>query len=80
MHFGYECLFNKRPEDMRRIGALGGRAHARNLRLRKAGQMVVTCEPTQLHQETTAEAISRIDRLCSWLFGSQPGGVRRQSK
>ena len=26
MDFGNACLFNKKPEDMRRIGALGGRA------------------------------------------------------
>ena len=36
MYFGNACLFNKKPENMRRIGALGGRARARNLRLRKA--------------------------------------------
>jgi hypothetical protein len=35
MDFGNACLFNKKPEDMRRVGALGGRARARNLRLRK---------------------------------------------
>lgn len=76
MHFGYECLFNKRPEDMRRIGALGGRARVRNLRIRKAGQMLVTREAAPLHQET----IRRIDRLCPWLVGWEHGGVRRQSK
>jgi hypothetical protein len=75
MHFGYEYLFNKRPEDMRRIGALGGRARGRNLRLRKAGQLLVSRKPTQLRQETTAEAIRRIERLCPWLVGW--GGVRQ---
>ena len=44
MDFGNACLFNKKPEDMRRIGALGGRARARNLRLRKACHVPVTRE------------------------------------
>jgi hypothetical protein len=43
MDFGNARLFNKKPEDMCRIGALGGRARAWNLRLRKvAGQTLVT--------------------------------------
>ena len=41
MDFASAYLFNKQPEDMRRVGALGGRARARNLRLRKARQASV---------------------------------------
>jgi hypothetical protein len=55
------CLFNEKPEDMRSIGALGGRARARNLRLRKGGPDARYCE--------AAEAIRRIDVLCPWLVG-----------
>jgi hypothetical protein len=71
MDFGNACLFYKEPEDMRRIGTLGGRARARNLRLRKAGRTLVTRELNQLHQETAAEAIRRIDVLCPWLVGAE---------
>lgn len=54
MDFGNACLFNKKPEDMRRIGALGGRARARSLRLRKARQAPVTRKFNQPHPETTS--------------------------
>ena len=52
MDFGNACLFNKKPEDMRRVGARGGRARARNLRLRKARQAPVTRERNRPHEET----------------------------
>jgi len=67
--FGSVCLFNKKPEDMRRVGALGGRARARNLRLRKACHVPVIREISRPHEETAAEAIRRIDALCPWLVG-----------
>lgn len=57
------CLFNEKPEDMRSIGTLGGRARVRNLRLRKAGQ-------DARYLGEAAEAIRRIDVLCplaGWL-------------
>ena len=76
MYLGNACLFNKKPEDMRRIGALGGRACARNLRLCKAGRTSVMCELSQPHEETAAEAIRRIDALCPWLVGAE----RRESQ
>ena len=69
MDFGSAYLFNKKPEDMRRIGALGGRARVRNLRLRKAIQAPVTHELRRPREETAAEAIRRIDALCPWLVG-----------
>ena len=80
MDFGNACLFSKKPEDMRRIGALGGRARARNLRLRKGGQTPLTCELNQPHQETAAEAIRHIDALCPWLVGVERCDGRRQSR
>jgi hypothetical protein len=69
MDFGNACLFNKKPEDMRRIGAFGGRARARNLRLRQACPVPVARELIRPHEETSAEAIRRIDALCPWLVG-----------
>ena len=69
MYLGNACLFNKKPGDMRRVGTLGGRARARNLRLRKAGQVPVIHEPSRPPEETAAEAIRRIDALCPWLVG-----------
>ena len=71
MNFASAYLFNKQPEDMRRVGALGGRARARNLRLRKARQAPVARELSQPHLETAAEAIRRIDALCPWLVGAE---------
>jgi hypothetical protein len=76
MDFGNACLFNKKPEDMRRIGALGGRARSRNLRLRKSCPMRVAGE----HEETAAEAIRRIDTLCPWLVGAERCEARRPSR
>jgi hypothetical protein len=80
MDFGSACLFNKKPGDMRRIGGLGGRARARNLRLRKACRMPVIREISQPHEETAAEAIRRIDALCPWLVGVERREARRQAR
>ena len=80
MDFGSACLFNKKPGDMRRVGALGGRARARNLRLRKACQAPVIREFAQPHEETVAEAIRRIDALCPWLVGVEGREARRQAR
>jgi hypothetical protein len=78
MDFGNACLFSKKPEDMRGIGALGGRARARNLRLRKDRRVPVT--RNRPHRETAAEAIRRIDALCPWLVGAERCKARRQSR
>jgi hypothetical protein len=80
MDFGNACLFSKKPEDMRRIGSLGGRARARNLRFRKSRQVSIPCEYSRPHEETTAEAIRRIDALCPWLVGAEGCKSRRQSR
>ena len=79
MDFGSAYLFNKTPEGLRRVGALGGRARARNLRLRKARQASVPAELSRPHEETAAEAIRRIDALCPWLVGAERCVPRRQS-
>jgi hypothetical protein len=80
MDFGSAYLFNKTPEDMRRVGALGGRARARNLRLRKARQAPVARELSCPHEETAAEAIRRIDALCPWLVGVEHREARRPAR
>ena len=80
MDFGSAYLFNKNPEDMRRVGSLGGHARARNLRLRKASQMPVIRELSRPHTETAAEAIRRIDALCPWLVGVEGREARRQAR
>jgi hypothetical protein len=69
MDFGSAYLFNQKPEDMRRVGARGGHARARNQRLRKASQVPVTREISRPREETAGEAIRRIDALCPWLVG-----------
>ena len=71
MYFGNACLFNQKPEDMRRIGALGGRVRARNLRLCKTCPAPVVREFSGPREETAAEAIQRIDALCPWLVGAE---------
>jgi hypothetical protein len=78
MDFGSAYLFNKTPADMRRLGGLGGRVRARNLRLRKARQAPVAHELSRPHEETAAEAIRRIDALCPWLVGAERCLSRRQ--
>jgi hypothetical protein len=80
MEFGNACLFNKQPGDMRRVGTLGGRARARNLRLRKGRQAPVNREVNQPHEETAVEAIRRIDALCPWLVGAERREAGRQSR
>jgi hypothetical protein len=80
MEFGNACLFNKKPGDMRRVGAVGGRARARNLRLRKAGQVPVKREFNQPHRETAAEAIRHMDGVCPWLVGAERCPTRRRSR
>lgn len=79
MDFGSAWLFNKKPEDMRRVGALGGRARARNLRLRKARQVPVIREISRPREETSGEAIRRIDALCPWLVGAERCDTRRRT-
>lgn len=79
MDFGSAYLFNKKFEDMRSVGALGGRARARNLRFRKARQVPVTREIGRPREETACEAIGRIDALCPWLVGVERREARRRA-
>jgi hypothetical protein len=78
MGFESVCLFNKKPDDMRRGGALGGRARARNLRLRKACQVPGRREISRPREETAAEAIRCMDALFPWLLGVERRQARRR--
>jgi hypothetical protein len=73
-------LFNQRIEDLRRIGAKGGRAYARNCRARRQAQPVApgplpTIPPAV---ETTAQAIVTLDCRFPWLKGAERRGGSRQ--
>ena len=62
-------LFNKSPAQLRRLGARGGRAHARNRQARRA-RMPTSPEAVSLRatpRETTAEAIALLDAQFPWL-------------
>ena len=66
-------LFNKSLEQCRRLGACGGRAHARNCRLRRLAlalpaQTISSADP---QPETAAEAIAILDTQFPWLRGAE---------
>ena len=62
-------LFNKSPLQLRRIGALGGKAHGRNQRARRA-LMPSPPAATPLRsapRQSTAEAVAALDARFPWL-------------
>jgi hypothetical protein len=67
-------LFHQSPEQLRRIGARGGKAQARNRREGWRSQplrqphIVVPLPPPQ---ETTAKAIAALDAQFPWLRGAE---------
>ena len=75
-------LFNKSPEQCRQLGAQGGRAFARNQRLRRlarpASPVTGPATPHDPMQETAAQAIATLDAQFPWLHGAekQPSRVR----
>ena len=64
-----QILFNKTIDQSRRIGARGGRAHARNLRMRRLKAAPKPAEIPTPRPETAAEAIALLDRQFPWLIG-----------
>ncbi|MCE5309378.1 MAG: hypothetical protein LLG20_17190 [Acidobacteriales bacterium] len=64
MTFSNACLFNKTADQCRKVGARGGRARARNLRLRHAAR-TATPPPappeTEEDRETAHEASALLD-------------------
>src|ERR1019366_4619471 len=71
-HYPY-ILFNKSPEQLRRLGARGGRAHGYNQRARRARMPApLTTVPLRLApRETTAQAIAVLDAQFPWLRGAE---------
>jgi hypothetical protein len=62
-------LFNKTPEQLRRLGARGRKAYGRNQRARRA---LMPTPPAAIPwraapQETTAQAIAVLDAQFPWL-------------
>ena len=67
------ALFNKSPLQLRRIGALGGKAYARNQRARRA--LMPTSPPAMplgsAPRQSTAEAVAALDAQFPWLRGTE---------
>jgi len=66
----YPVLFNQTPDQLRRIGARGGRAWGRNWRARQRGERAVAMpivRPDLPPVETTAQAIATLDAQFPWL-------------
>lgn len=66
-----QILFNKTIDQCRKIGARGGRAHARNLRMRKLRVAPKPAGPSAPQLETAAEAMVLLDRQFPWLIGAE---------
>ena len=63
-----DILFNKTLEQCRHLGARGGRAHARNLRLRPSqNQHPPVAQLPALPSETAHQASLRLDAQFPWL-------------
>ena len=66
-------LFNKSLEQLRRLGARGGRAHGRNHRARRRALQPAPAPltpPRAVPRETTAAAITLLDAQFLWLRGA----------
>ena len=67
-------LFNQSIEQMRRIGARGGRTHARNWRARQRAAGAAPREtplPAAPPLETTPQAMALLDAQFAWLRGAE---------
>ena len=76
-------LFNQSPEQLRRIGARGGKAQGRNRRLRL--QLRVQVQPPTVAAidslaATAASAIKVLDAQFPWLSGAEKRGAPRRVK
>lgn len=70
----YPILFNQTIEQLRRIGARGGRAYGRNWRARQQAPQSaapLTVLPVRPPVETTAQAIAVLDAQFPWLRGAE---------
>jgi hypothetical protein len=75
-------LFNKSPEQLRRLGAYGGRASGRNHRARRrlASPPPAPVRPRVALLETTAEAIHTLDAQFPWLSGAEQRLLRKPER
>jgi hypothetical protein len=66
-------LFNKSPEQLRRLGACGGKANARNQRARRAVMptSLPPVPPRPAPGETATQAITVLDAQFPWLRGAE---------
>jgi hypothetical protein len=74
-------LFHQTPEQLRRIGARGGKAQARNRRERQHPQPPTappTVAPQSRLQPTAAQAIAKLDAQFPWLRGAEKRYTRFQ--
>jgi len=76
-------LFNQSPQQLRQLGARGGRATARNRRLSLLAQAPAQPPRPPLPPpvlETPAEAIAALDAQFPWLRGAEKRKVPRRSQ
>ena len=75
-------LFNLTIESLRRIGARGGKAHARNWRARQQATLqdapLSSLPVAVVPRGTTAQAIARLDAQFAWLRNAGRPANRRQ--
>jgi len=72
-HYPY-ILFDKSPEQLRDLGARGGRTSARNRRLRLLTQPPAPAPMAGVpgpKEQTAAEAIAALDAQFPWLRGAE---------
>jgi len=80
-HYPY-ILFNQTPDSLRRIGARGGQAQARNRRARRAAlpaapPVAGSAPLPDPARETTAQAIAALEAQFPWLRRAGPRVPRR---
>ncbi len=65
-------IFRKTPEQLRRLGARGGKAYGRNRRTRPTFPTTsVTVPPRAVPEATIAESIAVLDARFPWLHGAE---------
>jgi hypothetical protein len=74
------ALFNKSPLQLRRIGALGGKAHGRNQRVRRAlmPPPPAATPRRSAPRQSTAEAVAALDAQFPWLCCAEERRSRNQ--
>lgn len=79
----YPYVFHQTSEQLRRIGARGGRAHARNWRARHCVTVARQREaprPEAPPVETTTQAIAALDAQFAWLRGAEKPVRQRRTR